>query len=62
MLAHSRRAPRSPIVVDASYRYALRLGRVPGSATTGDAGQWGCSLQVWLENRNPETPPLDATH
>ena len=54
--------PPRNLLVDTSYRYALRLSRVAGSTTTGDAGQWGCSLQVWLENRNPDTPPLDAMH
>ena len=52
--------PPRNLAVGASYRYALRLSRVAGSSTTGDAGQWGCSLQVWLENRNPASPPLDA--
>jgi hypothetical protein len=52
--------PPRDLVVGANYRYALRLRRVPGSSTTGDAGQWGCALQVWLENRNPASPPLDV--
>jgi hypothetical protein len=52
--------PPRDLAVGTNYRYALRLSRVPGSSTTGDAGQWGCSLQVWLENRNPASPPFDV--
>jgi hypothetical protein len=48
-----------PLAVGTSYRYAARLGRAPGSSTTGDAGPYGCHLRVTLENRNSQTPPFD---
>jgi hypothetical protein len=52
--------PPRELAVGQTYSYALRMSRVAGSSTTGDAGQWSCSLQVFLENRNPSTPPLDT--
>ncbi len=52
--------PPRDLAVGVTYSYALRMSRVVGSSTIGDAGQWVCSLQVFLENRNPSTPPLDT--
>lgn len=40
------------LAVGTGYRYALRVGRVPGSASTGDVGLWQCHLRITLENRN----------
>ncbi len=52
--------PPRDLVVGTTYRYALRLSRVPGSATTADPGSYLCSVRVLLENRNSATPPRDA--
>ena len=52
--------PPRDLVVGTTYRYALRLSRVAGSATTDDPGSFLCSLRVMLENRNSATPPRDT--
>ena len=51
--------PPRDLVIGTTYRYALRVSRVAGSATTGDVGNYLCSVRVTLENRNPATSPLD---
>lgn len=52
--------PPRDLAVGITYRYALRLSRVAGSATTDDPGSYLCSVKVMLENRNSATPPRDA--
>ena len=51
--------PPRDLVVGSTYRYALGVSRVAGSATTADPGAYLCSVRVTIENRNPALPPLD---
>lgn len=51
--------PPRDLAVGTTYRYALRLSRVAGSATTHDPGSYLCSVRVTMENRNSATSPLD---
>ena len=43
-----------------SYQYAVRIGRFPGSTTTGDIGDLRCAIAIEVENRNSATSPFDA--
>ncbi len=51
--------PPRELVVGTTYRYALRLSRVAGSATTADPSSFFCSVRLTFENRNGTTSPLD---
>jgi hypothetical protein len=50
--------PPVDLAVGTSYRWALRIQRPAGSATTADA-TGHCHVQVLLENRNPASAPFD---
>jgi hypothetical protein len=41
-----------------NHRYALRLGRAPGGSS-GNLGNWNCSMRVTFENRNGATSPFN---
>jgi hypothetical protein len=52
--------PPRDIVPMAPLRWAIRLSRFPGSATTTDIGSWACHMQVRVENRVTTSAPFDG--
>jgi hypothetical protein len=40
-------------------QWALRIGRLAGSAATTDIGSWACQMQVRIENRVTSSAPFD---
>ncbi len=51
--------PPTELVPGTGYRFALRIIRAAGSATTADASGV-CQVHVLIENRNPATSPLEV--
>lgn len=51
--------PPRALDVGASYRYGLRVSRAAGSATIGNPDDYACRIKLYVENRNPLTPPFD---
>ena len=52
--------PPREIPAGAKYDYVVAIGRLPGSATTGDLGQVRCEIIFQWGSRNATSSPFDA--